>query len=275
MPHTQIELHAYLTPSQTLAGCAAFMATKLAQAIAQRGIARIALAGGNTPKALYDLLAAPPQANLIDWSQVEFYFGDERAVPQTHPDSNFALAQTHLFTPLGIAPTHRFPMISAPMQPLALEATRYQQLLKNWAPSAVPVFDFILNGMGDDGHFASLFPATPALAERARWVVANPVPQHHTERLTLTYPVFEAARTVCFLVTGAAKHPAFSALSQTEHASPTARLVQNRRTDWFVDEACQNGLTEGQQPQAVKAGGKHMRTSKNRYEHVRVQGAAQ
>ncbi len=254
MPHTQIELHAYPTTSQTLAGCAAFMATKIAQAIAQRGIARITLAGGGTPKALYDLLARPPHADLVNWAQVEFYFGDERAVPQTHPDSNFASAQTHLFTPLGIAPAQIFPMISAPMQPLQLEAARYQNQLERWSPSAVPVFDFILNGMGDDGHFASLFPDTMALAIQDRWAVANPVPQHHTERLTLTYPVFEAARTVCFLVTGAAKHPAFSALTHTNNLSPTAHLVQNRRTDWFVDEACRNGLAQGQNTPAFKEG---------------------
>jgi 6-phosphogluconolactonase len=253
VPHTQIELHAYPTSSQTLDGCAAFMAAKLSPAIAQRGIARVALAGGNTPKALYELLAHPPYAGLIDWHCVEFYFGDERAVPQTHPDSNYRMAQTHLFTPLCIKPAQIFPMISDPMQPLNIEATRYQHELERWAAGGVPIFDFILNGMGDDGHFASLFPATSALAERERWVSANPVPQHQTERLTLTYPVFEAARTVCFLVTGAAKHLAFNALNQTVHPTPAERLVQNRRTDWFVDEACRLGLRQDPDTKEFKA----------------------
>jgi 6-phosphogluconolactonase len=251
--HPLIDLHAYPTSSQALAGCAAFMATKIAQAIVQRGVARIALAGGNTPKALYALLAHPPLADLIDWRCVEFYFGDERAVPQTHPDSNYRMAQTHLFTPLGIKPSQIFPMISHPMQPLGIEATRYQHELERWAAGGLPVFDFILNGMGDDGHFASLFPATPALAEQNHWVVANPVPQQQTERLTLTYPVFEAARTVCFLVIGSAKHPAFSALTQTDNPSPAARLVQNRRTDWFVDDACRNGREQNPEMKELNA----------------------
>jgi len=244
VPKTQMKLHVYPNSSQTLAGCAEFIAIKMAEAIGLRGVARIALAGGTTPKALYALLARPPFAGSIDWQRIEFYFGDERAVPQTHPDSNYHQVQTHLFTPLGIKPEQIFPMISDPMQLLGIEATRYQHALERWAAGGVPVFDFILNGMGVDGHFASLFPDTPALHERARWVTANPVPQHQTERLTLTYPVFEAARTVCFLVTGHEKHAAFCALNQTEQPTPSARLVQHRHTDWFIDAACHHGPSQ-------------------------------
>ena len=243
MSHPLIDLHVYPTAEHTLAACASFIINQLTQAIAERGIARIALAGGNTPKALYDLLARPPHAASIDWSQVEFYFGDERAVPQDHPESNFGMAQAHLFAPLGIDARHLFPMISQPMRPLAQEAADYQNQLARWSHDHPPIFDVALNGMGDDGHFASLFPATAALTERRRWGVVNAVPQHHTERLTLTYPVFEAARCVCFLITGAAKHAAFSRLGEAIAPSPTARLIQTRRTDWFVDAACRSGRT--------------------------------
>ncbi|MHB8921033.1 MAG: 6-phosphogluconolactonase [Halothiobacillus sp.] len=249
MQHSFVHLHTRAQPEQVIAACAHFVVKQLDAAIAARGVARIALAGGNTPKALYDALASPLHRNEVDWQRVECYFGDERAVPQTHPDSNFGMAQRHLFTPLGMAPAQVFPMVSDPMLPLAEEAKRNQNLLTSWAGTGVPRFDFMLNGMGDDGHFASLFPDTPALTVRDHWVVVNPVAKLNTERLTLTYPVFEEARTVCFLVVGARKQAAFSAMMQPGSTLPVARLIQNRTTDWFVDEACVNRVTQKELPQ--------------------------
>ncbi|ANJ66997.1 6-phosphogluconolactonase [Halothiobacillus diazotrophicus] len=225
-------------PEQLVAACAEHLISVLAESIEARGRARIALAGGSTPKSLYDHLASPALANRIDWGRVDCYFGDERAVPQGHPDSNFGMAQRHLFVPLGLPRDNQFPMISAPMGDLDAEADRYQALLAEWAEPEGPVFDLMLNGMGTDGHFASLFPGTPALTERDRWVVVNPVPQLSTQRLTLTFPVFERARHVCFLTAGADKRPAFQAIRQPDSDLPCAQLVRRRPTDWFVDRAC-------------------------------------
>lgn len=233
------QIHCFETPNELIPACADAVCHALRDAIETRGIARIALAGGSTPAALYDELARRPLA--LDWRRVAFYFGDERSVPQDHPDSNFRLAQQHLLSPLDIDPAQIFPMISHPPRPVIEEADRYAALLQSWGERGVPVFDLALNGMGDDGHFASLFPNTPALDERQRWVVVNPVERLKTERITLTYPVFEAARRVFFLVTGAAKYPAFTAIKRTDCTLPSARLVRARPTEWFIDRACAEG----------------------------------
>lgn len=232
-------LHCVNTPADLMPVCATAVCAVLAEAINTRGVARIALAGGNTPAALYDELARQPQS--LDWAKVEFYFGDERSVPQDHPDSNFRLAHRHLLAPLSIDPARVFPLVSNPPHALPTEASRYSTLLARFAEHGVPVFDLVLNGMGDDGHFASLFPDTPALSERHEWVVVNPVTRLATERLTLTFPVFEAARRVFFLVTGQNKHAAFAAIDQPDSPLPSARLARARPTDWFVDRACAEG----------------------------------
>lgn len=233
-----MNIHISEHPTNLIAACADYVLTTLSQSIADRGIARIALAGGSTPIALYDFLATSAEATQLDWNCVTCYFGDERAVPQTHPDSNYLMADQHLFQPLNIPASHCFPMISKPMGDLSREADRYNTLLDRWAGPKGPVFDLILNGMGEDGHFASLFPQTPALDERQRWVAVNPVPQLSTERLTLTFPVFEQARAVCFLAAGDRKRAAFHAIQQPDSTLPSARLVQRRETAWFVDQAC-------------------------------------
>lgn len=233
-----MNIHISERPEHLIAACADHLLSVLADSIEARGVARIALAGGSTPKSLYDYLASPAQAERVDWRQVDCYFGDERAVPQDHPDSNFAMADRHLFAPLGLAKNHLFPMISDPMRDLDAEADRYQALLADWAGPNGPVFDFILNGMGTDGHFASLFPDTPALNERNRWVAVNPVPQLATTRLTLTFPVFERARYVSFLAAGADKQTVFHTIQRPDCDLPSALLTQRRATEWFVDRAC-------------------------------------
>lgn len=234
------------TIDELVAQCGRYVQHALNVAIAERGVARMALAGGSTPKALYAWLASPTQAAQVAWSRVLFYFGDERAVPQSHPDSNYGMAKAYLFDPLHTHPAHVFPMVSEPMLDIAEEALRYEAVLNSWSDQSSsrtpPVFDLVLNGMGADGHFASLFPDTPALSEREHWVVANPVAKLATQRITLTYPVFEQARALCFLVAGADKHDALAAVQQANSKLPVARLIRKRQTDWFIDRACDMGF---------------------------------
>lgn len=234
------------TIDELVAQCGRYVQQKLDLAIAERGVARMALAGGSTPKALYAWLASPTQASRMNWSRVQFYFGDERSVPRSHPDSNYGMAKAYLFDPLRINPAHIFPMISEPMLDIVEEAVRYEAVLDSWSDQSSsrtpPVFDLALNGMGADGHFASLFPDTPALSENEHWVVANPVAKLSTQRITLTYPVFEQARAVCFLVAGADKQYAFISVQQPDSELPVARLIRKRQTDWFVDQACIKGI---------------------------------
>lgn len=169
----------------------------LPQSVSGRPVT-IALAGGSTPKRLYEELARPPQP--VDWSRFEFFFGDERSVPPEHPDSNFGMARAALLAKTGAA-AHRMAAEKG-------EAEAYARLLDERIAEkrgGLPVFDLVLLGVGNDGHTASLFPGTAALDETRRAVVMNDVPQLETHRMTLTYPALNAARRVWFLITGEGK----------------------------------------------------------------------
>ena len=229
------EFHPSETPEATFAACADWLVDHLAAAIRARGVARIALAGGSTPRRLYHMLAQHYR-NALEWQRVEFYFGDERNVPRDHANSNFRMARQALFEPLGIQPHRTFPMISEQQRDPERDAQAYEDILRSWTAGRVPRFDVTLLGLGSDGHFASLFPDTPALAERDRLTVVNPVPKLHGHRLTLTFPVFEAAREVVFLVIGADKQPALDRIREGREQLPAETLASRRATQWFVDQ---------------------------------------
>ena len=226
--------HCSDTAAETFGDCAKHLAGRLGEAIRERGMARIALAGGSTPRRLYRLLAEHYRT-AVPWDRVEFYFGDERNVPMDHPDSNFLMARRALFEPLGIPPHHCFPMISDHQSDPERDARDYEETLRRWAAGPVPRFDVTLLGMGEDGHFASLFPDSPALNVRDRLVAVNPVEKLHSHRLTLTFPVFEQARDVVFLVVGEDKQAAIRRIRESCHDRPAERLAASRPTDWFVD----------------------------------------
>lgn len=212
-------------------------------ALARHGRFDVALAGGATPRGVYRLLAAD-YADALPWSQVHLFFGDERAVPPDHPDSNCRMVRESLLsgTP-GTARQSRLHRMEAESPP-ALAADRYEEELRRHfaaAPPAQPVFDLVLLGMGTDGHTASLFPGTAALGELHRAVVANEVPQLGTTRITLTFPCLNQAREILFLVAGADKA---AMLAKVLHGDPTgARYpAQDIRPTsgtltWMLDEA--------------------------------------
>jgi 6-phosphogluconolactonase len=213
-------------------------------AIAARGVCRVALSGGSTPKALYEQLVQASRQAKIPWDKVRFYFGDERCVPPGHPDSNFGLADAALFRPLRIdAP--RVARMKGEAEDVERAAQDYEFLLLGEfgiQPPAFPRFDLLLLGLGDDAHVASLFPHTPALDERRRLVVPNRSPRGIARRLTLTVPVLNQARIVLFLVTGGGKAPAVRTILDDPTADPRrypARLVQpdSGRVVWFLDRA--------------------------------------
>lgn len=214
-------------------------------AIRRRGGFRIALPGGSTPRAAYTLLAEAPRVHRVDWSLVEFFWGDERAVPPDHADSNFGLAWRLLLSHLpGLrsAALHRMP---ADLTDLDAAAVAYQQELARafgTTPGAPrpPAFDLVWLGIGRDGHTASLFPGAAALAERRRWVVATPAPEPQPARLTLTLPVINAARAVLVVATGADKAPALRAVRSGTRQLPAARL-RARGTLWLLDALAADG----------------------------------
>ena len=208
-------------------------------AISRRGIARVALSGGGTPKTVYPLLLEPERRDAVDWSAVEFFWGDERAVPPDHPESNFGVAYQMLISQLpDVRPEriHRMPAEAPDIDAAALSHESELRLAFGARGSTPPAFDLIWLGMGPDGHCASLFPGTLALEEDERWVVANWVPRLDTWRMTLTFPVLNAARDVIFAVTGADKADALRAIRAGGSGLPAER-VSGDRVEWLVDRA--------------------------------------
>jgi len=198
------------TPDDVADAAAELIFEKEKEAVAERGVFRIALAGGSTPKLLYERLAAEEWREEMSWESWEVYWSDERAVPLDHPESNYHLAHSHLLKHVPVRNIFRMfsdvsPRLSGGnMGGLEQAARDYQQLMIKQFADPLPVFDVILLGMGTDGHTASLFPNSPAL-QSDQLVAAVETNQKIQHRLTLTYRVLNAARTVIFLIAGEEK----------------------------------------------------------------------
>jgi len=198
----------------------------------------VALAGGNTPRQVYELLATERFKNRVEWSQVHLFFGDERCVPPEHPDSNYAMAYEALISrvPIPAKNVHRIPGESNPNE----GALEYENELRAFfAGLAWPRFDLVLLGMGEDGHTASLFPDSAALKEMSRWVVATRNEQSRQERITLTVPVFNHARRIMVLVTGKKKAQRLKEVLRPEPGSeqlPVQAITPIKgMLEWLVD----------------------------------------
>ena len=171
------------------------------QAIGEHDSFSIALSGGSTPKALYELLAREPYRSRIDWSRVRVFFGDERCVPPGDPQSNYRMANESLMSKVPILPANVYRM-KGEIDP-ATAATEYGQLLKEKFGDGG--LDLTLLGMGDDGHTASLFPGTPALHEAKHRCVPNYVDKFKMWRITMTAPFLNRSKAVLILASGAGK----------------------------------------------------------------------
>ena len=208
-------------------------------AIAARGRFAVALSGGSTPRAMHARLASAHK-DAVEWSKVDFFWSDERAVPPDHPDSNFGMARETLLAPLAIAPARMHRIAGEDPDP-EYAADEYARELAMSLPGAIPVLDLVLLGMGADGHTASLFPNTPALDVDDRTVVPNKAPRPPVERITLTFPVILAARAVRVLVTGADKARTLAAVlhgPSDPRRLPSQRLAAaGGHLRWLVDAA--------------------------------------
>ena len=195
----------------------------------------VALSGGSTPKALYYLLSSSVYRDKIDWTQIEFFWGDERGVPPEHYDSNFRMANEVMLSALPVPENriHRFEAERADVKNVISEyETQLVEILGD-----PPAFDLILLGMGSDGHTASLFPHSPALDEKTRWVTLNPHGQLGGHRFTLTYPTLNQAKEVVFLVSGKAKANALQMVLEGEQ-DPKEYPAQGVSGNilWMIDE---------------------------------------
>ena len=221
-----------------------------AQAVHRKGSFCVALSGGSTPKGLYTLLANKHAPEVL-WSQTRVFFGDERLVPPEHPDSNFRMANETLLSKVPLQPDNIFRVPTEESDP-EQAASRYQSLMENYfavRPGQFPCFDLILLGLGSDGHTASLFPGTAALAEKKRLVVANWVEKLKSHRVTVTYPVIDNATCVVFLVSGKEKAGIMREVFENPKADLPAQRVKpaSGRLLWLIDYAAA-GLLSGQAP---------------------------
>ena len=222
----------------------------LAKAAADRVLARIAanagrvaicLAGGSSPKQLYQLLATEAYRSRIPWDRVHWFVGDERFVPAADPLSNIAMMRDAFLD--RCAPTaniHPIPTDSAGPDEAA---RRYERELKSFYGAneldlARPLFDVVLLGVGPDGHTASLFPGYPAVEETRRWVIE--VPKANVEpfvpRVTLTLPALGSCREMLFEASGAGKRAILTRVFAGEDL-PANRAHSTGETVWLVDAA--------------------------------------
>lgn len=213
------------------------------EAIARKGVFTVTLAGGSTPKASFDLLAANPRRAQVEWKSVRFYFGDERCVGPDDPESNYGMARTHLFEPLEIAPETIYRIRGE--DPPEQAAADYEKLLRETLGDR-PAFDLVNLGMGPDGHTASLFPGTLGQIDPSKLVAATWVEKFKAHRITLTPRTLNAARAILVAAGGAEKADALAHVLQGAREPdtyPSQILAPVAGTlTWIVDRAAAAGL---------------------------------
>jgi 6-phosphogluconolactonase len=240
-PHDSWQLGVWPDPDEVAAAAAGEILRLGHAAIVARGRFRIALAGGSTPERTYAHLAQPELLGRFDHSTVQVFFGDERMVPRDDPRSNFGMAHRTLLSRLAAATVYPIPTDGSPADCAARYARTLAEAFTLPLSGPPPRFDLILLGLGDDGHTASLFPGAAALNEDKAWVTWSPpgtLPPP-VDRVTLTFPVLNAARQVMFLVTGKNKAGALADVFAGAPVSrrpaagvrPTAGTVL-----WFTDQ---------------------------------------
>jgi len=236
-------IHVFENPRELARGAAETFAEEAAKSIREKGGFTVALAGGSTPKALYELLATEYR-DALDWNGVHAFFGDERTVPPDHEDSNYRMAYEALLSQVPVGSVRRMRGELDPRK----AATLYEQALRTFFGGTLR-FDLVLLGIGEDGHTAGLFPSTPALDVTDRLVVENPVEKLGTVRLTLTVPAINAARRIVFLVAGEGKAGALEKILEGDtnpHEYPAKLVRPKGGATWMVDRAAARLLGNSQ-----------------------------
>jgi 6-phosphogluconolactonase len=232
----------------TAYAAAELFVARAAAAQAQRGVFRVALSGGSTPRLFHSMLADSPLRNQVDWAHIQFFWGDERCVPPDHPDSNYRMARETLLDLVPVPSEHIHRMRGEDIPAAAAQAYE-SELRAAFAiePGETPRFDLIYTGMGPDGHTLSLFPHTAALSVTDRLVVANYVPQLNANRITFTTTLANHSALVAFVIAGADKAPALAHVLEgprdpeqypSQLIAPTGELL------YLLDGAAASRLTQ-------------------------------
>jgi 6-phosphogluconolactonase len=232
---------------------AKFILEAAQSAAKERGKFSIVLSGGNTPRRLYEILAVGPYREQMPWRKTHVFWGDERCVPADDERNNAHMARQILLNQVPI-PDEQIHPIASTLPPIK-GAEEYQNTLEAYFNGYSPAFDFVLLGLGENGHTASLFPETPVLDEKRRWVSEVYVPSLQMWRVTLTAPILNQARKIVFLVYGASKA---LVLNQVIHGARRpkqlpAQLIQPQTGEllWLADQAAASLMQEDAQESAA------------------------
>ncbi len=263
-PETIPDVQVFPSPAEVARGAARLFVDYAWQCIAKDGQFMVALSGGNTPRQMFALLASDEFRGQVDWAKVHVFWSDERAVPPTSPESNYGMARREflLRVPIPEGNVHR---MEAEKASIGRAAHEYEEVLRKYLDlddRGFPRFHLIFLGMGADGHTASLFPGTRVPRQTSRWVSTPTVTKLNMRRMTLTFPVLDAASRVVFLVVGSEKAQILRAVLEGKSDPPyPAQLVQPRDRGlkmFLVDKAAAALLTapaaEQSEPPAKRAG---------------------
>jgi 6-phosphogluconolactonase len=235
------EVFVYPDKQALVAAAFTLIVERIRAAIAQRQTCSIALSGGSTPQPLYAALAHVD----LPWHQIQIFWGDERYVPASDPDSNYGMTKRVWLDLVPIPTQNVHPMLTDLAEPQLAADDYDRQIRANFGLEAgsIPVFDIILLGMGDDGHTASLFPHTAALSVLDRLVTVGE--KDGQPRLTFTFPLINQARSAIFLVSGASKQTALAQVfAPTCDATvyPSRSVLPQGELLWLLDAAAGEGL---------------------------------
>jgi 6-phosphogluconolactonase len=220
---------------QTLEFCVEHFIDAYKEAIEKSNSFSVALSGGSTPKAIFSMLTKPPYVSQIEWKKVHLFWSDERSVDPTDPESNYRMAMEAGFKTVGIPQSQIHRMKSE--FDIEENAKRYEELLYDNLKNKG--FDYLMLGMGEDGHTASLFPGTKALEITDQLVVANIVPQKNTSRMTLTFPCINSSSNIVLYVLGEKKQELLKEIySHKKPRYPVEEVgTELHQALWIADDA--------------------------------------
>lgn len=196
----------------------------------------IALSGGSTPQKLHNLLSSYPYKEEIEWSKLHIFWGDERVVPMEDERNNARMAFDTLLDRVGV-PMEQIHVMRTDIDPVTA-SEEYEKVLQKYFTASGFTFDLVLLGMGDDGHTLSLFPGTPVVHEKEKWVTSFFLEAQGMQRITLTAPIVNRAARVAFLTSGKAKAPALKQVLEGEFNPdkyPSQLIKPIGELHWFVD----------------------------------------
>ncbi len=232
-------IHVFETKEEASEASARFLIRAAKEAVQREGRFSVALTGGSSPKILYQLLAADPFRSQVPWEKTHIFWGDERSVPHDNEQNNARMSFKLLLDHVPVPP-HQIHRMSGELPP-GEAARQYGEILKKHFGEEAPQFDLILLGMGEDGHTASLFPGTPVLGEKDRWVAELFLKGQDMYRITLTAPLINQARQIVFQVFGENKAGVLKQVlegpAQPEKLPSQLIKPDNGELHWFLDEA--------------------------------------